>query len=55
MVGTAAIAAPDGFTASPTHWSGPGAGSPPAQLWLNYAAFLPMPWLLLGIYAVRSE
>ena len=23
------------------------------QLWLNYAAFLPMPWLLLGIYAVH--
>ena len=21
-----------------------------AQLWLNYIAFLPMPWLLLGIY-----
>jgi hypothetical protein len=26
-----------------------------AQLWLNYVAFLPMPWLLLGIYAVREE
>lgn len=25
------------------------------QLWLNYVAFLPMPWLLLGIYAVRAE
>lgn len=25
------------------------------QLWLNYLAFLPMPWLLLGIYAVRKE
>jgi hypothetical protein len=24
------------------------------QLWLNYLAFLPMPWLLLGIYAVRD-
>ncbi|MGE0463132.1 MAG: hypothetical protein AB7Q16_17340 [Vicinamibacterales bacterium] len=24
------------------------------QLWLNYLAFLPMPWLLLGIYAVRT-
>ncbi|WP_255094231.1 hypothetical protein [Synechococcus sp. J7-Johnson] len=23
-----------------------------AQLWLNYVAFLPMPWLLLGLYAV---
>ena len=26
-----------------------------AQLWLNYVAFLPMPWLLLGIYAVHEE
>ncbi len=26
-----------------------------AQLWLNYAAFLPMPWLLLGIYAVHER
>jgi hypothetical protein len=25
-----------------------------AQLWLNYIAFLPMPWLLLGIYAVHT-
>lgn len=24
------------------------------QLWLNYLAFLPMPWLLLGIYAVQQ-
>lgn len=23
------------------------------QLWLNYIAFLPMPWLLLGIYTVQ--
>jgi len=30
-------------------------GFSPVQLWLNYLAFLPMPWLLLGIYAVRSE
>jgi hypothetical protein len=26
-----------------------------AQLWLNYVAFLPMPWLLLGIYVVHEE
>jgi hypothetical protein len=26
-----------------------------AQLWLNYVAFLPMPWLLLGIYAVCED
>jgi hypothetical protein len=30
-------------------------GFSPAQLWLNYVAFLPMPWLLLGIYAVRAR
>jgi hypothetical protein len=30
-------------------------GFSPVQLWLNYLAFLPMPWLLLGLYAVRSE
>lgn len=30
-------------------------GFSPVQLWLNYIAFLPMPWLLLGIYAVREE
>jgi hypothetical protein len=26
-----------------------------AQLWLNYIAFLPMPWLLLGIYAISEH
>ena len=25
------------------------------QLWLNYIAFLPMPWLLLGLYAVHDR
>ncbi len=25
-----------------------------AQLWLNYLAFLPMPWVLLGTYAIRQ-
>jgi hypothetical protein len=30
-------------------------GFSPTQLWLNYLAFLPMPWLLLGIYAVQRE
>jgi len=30
-------------------------GFSPVQLWLNYVAFLPMPWLLLGIYMVRSD
>ncbi len=26
----------------------------PSQLWLNYLAFLPMPWLLFGMCAVRQ-
>jgi hypothetical protein len=30
-------------------------GFSPAQLWLNYVAFLPMPWLLLGIYVLQSS
>jgi hypothetical protein len=25
------------------------------QLWLNYIAFLPMPWLLLGLYAAHEN
>jgi hypothetical protein len=25
-----------------------------AQLWLNFAAFLPMPWLLLGLYVLHD-
>jgi hypothetical protein len=25
------------------------------QLWLNYVAFLPMPWLLLGLYAAHES
>lgn len=28
-------------------------GFTPAQLWLNYVAFLPMSWLLLGIHAAH--
>ena len=30
-------------------------GSRKHSFWLNYVAFLPMPWLLLGIYAVCEE
>ena len=54
LVGVAAVVAPvlhsitdvmewvqDGFSAT--------------QLWLNYLAFLPMPWLLLGMYALHAE
>jgi hypothetical protein len=29
-------------------------GFSPAQLWLNYIAFVPMCWLLLGIHAVHD-
>ena len=30
------------------------AGFTTTQLWLNYIAFLPMPWLLLGLYAAHQ-
>lgn len=30
-------------------------GFSPWQLWLNYLAFLPMPWLLLCLCAVRAD
>lgn len=30
------------------------AGFSTTQLWLNYVAFLPMPWLLLGLYAAHE-
>lgn len=30
-------------------------GFSPPQLWLNYVAFLPMPWLLLGLYTVSKN
>ncbi len=29
-------------------------GFTPAQLWINYLAFLPMSWLLLGLYAAHE-
>ena len=29
-------------------------GFSPVQLWLNYLAFLPMPWLLLAIWALHD-
>jgi hypothetical protein len=54
VVGWAAIVAPvlHCITDAMEWYQG---GFSPLQLWLNYLAFLPMPWLLLGIYAVRSE
>jgi hypothetical protein len=54
VVGWAAIVAPvlHCITDAMEWYQG---GFSPVQLWLNYLAFLPMSWVLLGIYAVRSE
>ena len=54
VVGAAAMAAPvlHSITDAMEWLQG---GFSPLQLWLNYLAFLPMPWLLLGMYAVRNE
>lgn len=52
VVGLAAIVAPALHLATDLmEWRQDGFSQ--TQLWLNYAAFLPMPWLLLGIYAVH--
>jgi hypothetical protein len=54
VVGVAAIVAPILHSVTDAmEWYQHGFSRP--QLWLNYVAFLPMPWLLLGIYAVREE
>jgi hypothetical protein len=54
LVGTAAVAAPVLHTCTDAmEWHQGGFST--TQLWLNYVAFLPMPWLLLGIYAVRAD
>jgi hypothetical protein len=54
VVGTTAIAAPILHSVTDAmEWYQGGFSAP--QLWLNYVAFLPMPWLLLGIYAVRAR
>jgi hypothetical protein len=52
VVGAAAIAAPalHSLTDALEWFRG---GFSPLQLMLNYAAFVPMPWLLLGLYAVH--
>jgi hypothetical protein len=53
LVGVAAIVAPALHTVTDAmEWYRGGFTAP--QLWLNYAAFLPMPWLLLGVYATCS-
>lgn len=54
VVGAAAIAAPLLHCITDAmEWSQ--GGFSPLQLWLNYLAFLPMPWLLVGIYGLRAE
>jgi hypothetical protein len=54
LVGSAAIAAPILHSLTDAmEWYRNGFST--AQLWLNYLAFLPMPWLLLGLCAVRTE
>lgn len=53
-VGIAALVAPALHSATDVmEWVHGGFST--AQLWLNYVAFLPMPWLLLGIYAVHRR
>lgn len=53
VVGLAAIAAPalHSFTDA-MEWYQQGFST--LQLWLNYIAFVPMPWLLLGGYVIRA-
>lgn len=54
VVGTAAIVAPALHSVTDVmEWYQN--GFTPFHLWVNYIAFLPMPWLLLGICAVRTE
>lgn len=52
LVGIAAITAPVLHTATDVVELLQG-GFSPLMLWANYIAFLPMPWLLLGICAVH--
>ena len=54
VVGAAAIVAPILHSVTDAmEWYQHGFSQ--TQLWLNYVAFLPMPWLLLGIYSVCEE
>ena len=53
VVGLAALVAPALHSITDLmEWYQGGFSS--VQLWLNYAAFLPMPWLLLGLYALHE-
>ena len=52
-VGIAALIAPALHSLTDVmEWSNGGFST--IQLWLNYLAFLPMPWLLLGLYAAHE-
>lgn len=54
LVGISAIGAPALHTLTDAlEWYHHGFSN--AQLWLSYLAFLPMPWLLLGIYAAHES
>jgi hypothetical protein len=54
VVGLAALIAPALHSVSDAiEWLQGGFSAP--QLWLNYAAFLPMPWLLLGLVALHPR
>jgi hypothetical protein len=54
VVGTTAIVAPLLHSVTDVmEWHQHGFSAP--QLWLNYIAFLPMPWLLLGIWVVQDR
>lgn len=53
-VGTAALIAPALHSLTDVmEWHHGGFSN--VQLWLNYIAFLPMPWLLLGMYAAHEQ
>jgi len=52
LIGVVAIVAPGLHLATDIlEWANGGFSS--LQLWLNYAAFLPMPFLLVGLYAAQ--
>ena len=51
LVGVAALVAPALHSGTDLYELMHGGFTPP-QLWVNYLAFLPMSWLLVGLYAV---
>ncbi|GAB2180869.1 hypothetical protein DLREEDagrD3_10920 [Denitratisoma sp. agr-D3] len=54
VVGAAAIVAPVLHSVTDVmEWYQGGFSTP--QLWLNYLAFLPMCWLLLGVYVIQQK